>query len=137
MNLSRNKLYALLLTACIAGYIWLFIGLSQQHATSKTEVCFIKKMTDIPCPSCGSTRSILSLIKGNFIEAFYINPMGFLIAFILFLFPIWIVVDIITKRNTFFNFYQKVETDIKRPQLAIPLVIIVIINWIWNITKGL
>lgn len=137
MNLSRNKLYTLLLTACIAGYIWLFIGLSQQHAQSKTEACFIKKITNIPCPSCGSTRSILSLIQGNFMEAFYINPMGFLIAFILLLCPIWIVLDVITKRNTFFNFYQRVETEIKRPQLAIPLVIIVIINWIWNITKGL
>ena len=137
MNLSRNKLYALLFTAFIAGYIWLFIGLSQQYATSKTEVCFIKNITNIPCPSCGSTRSILSLIKGDFIEAFYINPMGFLIAFILFLAPIWIIVDIIAKRNSFFHFYQRVETYLKRPQLAIPLVIIVIINWIWNITKGL
>ena len=137
MNVSRNKLYALLFTACIAGYIWLFIGMSQEHAKSKTAVCFIKKITNIPCPSCGSTRSILSLIRGDFMEAFYINPMGYLIAFILFLSPIWIIADIITKRNSLFNFYQRVETDIKRPQLAIPLVILVIINWIWNITKGL
>ena len=137
MNVSRNKLYALLFTACIAGYIWLFIGMSEEHGKSKLEVCFIKKITNIPCPSCGSTRSILSLIKGDFMEAFYINPMGYLIAFILFLSPIWIIADIITKRNSLFNFYQRVETDIKRPQLAIPLVIIVIINWIWNITKGL
>ena len=33
--------------------------------------------------------------------------------------------------------FLETETYLKRPQLAIPLVIIVIINWIWNITKGL
>jgi len=51
--------------------------------------------------------------------------------------PLWIIVDIAAKKNTLFTFYQKTETYLKRPQLAIPLVIIVIINWIWNITKGL
>ena len=124
--------------ACFAGYIWLYFGLSQEHSMSKPiEVCLIKQFTNIPCPSCGSTRSILSLTKGNFIEAFSVNPMGFLIAIIMFLLPLWIIADITAKRTTLFNFYQKTETYLKRPQFAIPLILLVIINWIWNITKGL
>jgi hypothetical protein len=138
MALSRNKLYSIMIIACIAGYIWLYVGLSSEQSMSKPiEVCLVKHFTNIPCPSCGSTRSILSLTKGNFIQAFNINPLGFLIAIIMFLLPLWIISDITAKRNTLFNFYQNAETYLRRPQLAIPLVLIVIINWIWNITKGL
>ena len=138
MTLSRNKLYLIIIIACVAGYIWLYFGLSQEYAVSMPiEVCLIKHITNIPCPSCGSTRSILSLTKGNFNEALGINPMGFLIAIIMFLSPLWIIADIATKKNTLFNFYQKIETYLKRPQLAIPVIFLVFINWIWNITKGL
>jgi len=122
----------------LAGYIWLYFGLLNEKSVSKPiEVCLVKHITNIPCPSCGSTRSVLSLTKGNFIEAFIINPLGFLIAIIMFLSPLWIMVDIAAKRNTLYNVYQKIETYLKRPQFAIPLILLVIINWIWNITKGL
>jgi hypothetical protein len=138
MALSRNKLYSIMIIACIAGYIWLYFGLSHEYSVGKPiEVCLVKHFTNIPCPSCGSTRSILSLTKGNFIEAFSINPLGFLIAIIMFLSPLWIIADIAAKKNTLFNFYKKTETYLKRPQFAIPLILLVIINWIWNITKGL
>ena len=127
-----------MIIACIAGYIWLYFGLSHEYSVGKPiEVCLVKHFTNIPCPSCGSTRSILSLTKGNFIEAFSINPLGFLIAIIMFLSPLWIIADIAAKKNTLFNFYKKTETYLKRPQFAIPLILLVIINWIWNITKGL
>lgn len=136
--LSRNKLYSIMFIACFAGYIWLYFGLLYEHAISKpVQVCLIKHFTNIPCPSCGSTRSILSLTKGNFTEAFSINPMGILAAVIMLLLPIWIIADMINKKNTLFNFYQKTEIYLRKPQFAIPLVVLVIINWIWNITKGL
>ena len=138
MALSRNKLYSILFIACFAGYTWLYFCVSSEQAIYKPiEVCLVKHFTNIPCPSCGATRSILTLTKGNLTEAFSINPMGFLVVFIMLLAPLWIIVDIAAKKNTLFTFYQKTETYLKRPQLAIPLVIIVFINWIWNITKGL
>jgi len=138
MILSRNKLYSILSIACIAGYIWLYIGYkAEKNMIKPIEVCLVKQFINIPCPSCGSTRSILSLIRGDFNEALSLNPMGFLIVFILLLTPLWIITDLNTKGNTLYTVYQKTETHLKRPQFAIPLVLIVIVNWIWNITKGL
>lgn len=138
MELNRNKLYAIMFMACLAGYIWLYYSLSNNETENKSfEVCLLKHATNIPCPSCGSTRSIISLTKGNFIEALCINPMGFIVVLIMLLSPIWIIVDTLTKRNTLFNFYKKIEIKLRRPQFAIPLILLVIINWIWNITKGL
>jgi len=51
--------------------------------------------------------------------------------------PIWILVDTIKRTKTLFDFYLKIETYLKRPNIAIPFILLVIINWIWNITKGL
>lgn len=138
MTLDRNKLYLILLIACLAGYIWLYFSLTKNITESKSfEVCLIKYVTNIPCPSCGSSRSIISLTKGDFIGALNFNPIGYLVAIIMLIAPIWIIADTIKRTNTLFDFYLKTETYLKKPKIAITLILLVIINWIWNITKGL
>ncbi len=138
MKLNRNRLYAIMLMACIAGYIWLYFSLTSTNTGNNLpEVCLIKHATNLPCPSCGSTRSVVLLTKGNFTDALSINPLGYLVAIIMLITPLWITIDIITKKNTFFGFYKTIEIYLKRPQYAIPLILLVLINWIWNITKGL
>ena len=135
---NRNKLYSILLIACIAGYVWLFFGLRNFRTENKSvEVCLIKHVTHIPCPSCGSTRSIVYLTEGSFFDALMINPMGYIVSIIMLLAPLWILFDLITKRKTLFEFYKKIEIYLSRPKYSIPLILIVIFNWIWNITKGL
>jgi hypothetical protein len=138
MELSRNKLYFILFIACFAGYIWLFLNINNEDSKSKSlNVCFIKNTTNIPCPSCGSTRSIISLSKGHYLEALYFNPLGYLVALILLLSPIWILGDLIMKRKSLYYVYLKIENQLKRPIYAIPFFLFIIINWIWNITKEL
>ena len=65
------------------------------------------------------------------------NPFGFIIAFILLIIPPWLLIDVSTKRSTLYNTYQKIEFHLKKPQFYIPLTALVLINWVWNITKGL
>lgn len=138
MSLNRNKLYLFITFACLAGYVWLYFVFSNHGFTNKSEgICIIKHMTNVPCPSCGSTRSVLSLSEGHFTEAFRINPMGYIVAFIMFFSPMWIAFDLASKRKTFFEFYEKMEACLRRPQYSIPLILLVFINWIWNIAKGL
>ena len=137
MPLERNRLYAILLIACVAGYIWLYYSITSNVNENKSlDICLIKIATNIPCPSCGSTRSVVSLIKGNFVEAFDLNPIGYIVALIMLIAPVWIIVDIILRNNSLFVCYQKIESHLKKPKYAIPLILLVIINWILNITKG-
>ncbi|WP_432711836.1 DUF2752 domain-containing protein [Pedobacter sp.] len=123
--------------ACITGYIWLYTCLSYTNADKQIEVCLIKHFTSIPCPSCGSTRSIIALINGNFVQSLKLNPMGIIVAIIMLLLPMWIILDLLFKRKTLFDFYQKIETYLKYPQYAMPLIILVMLNWIWNIIKAI
>ena len=51
--------------------------------------------------------------------------------------PIWIIYDVNSNRNTFFKLYQYTESFLRKPKYAIPIIFILIINWIWNITKEL
>lgn len=56
--------------------------------------CFYKKFLGIECPGCGMQRSIIELLKGNFVESFRLYPaltttivlMGLLILHIIFKF---------------------------------------------------
>ena len=136
--MSRNKLYTLLSAACAAGYIWLMLTFYRNvYDPSDFGVCLFKHVTGIPCPSCGSTRSAISLLKGDFAGAIFWNPFGILILFILIVSPVWIIYDLIGRKETLFNFYIRSELFIKRKWIAIPAILLVLINWIWNITKNL
>jgi hypothetical protein len=134
----RNKLYVLVSTACAAGYIWLFINY-QRSITENFEpgLCLFKRVTGIPCPSCGSTRSVLSILKGDFVEALLWNPFGLIIMAILVLAPLWIIYDIVFHKDSFFQVYNHTEIFLRRKWIAVPLILMVILNWIWNIHKGL
>jgi hypothetical protein len=138
MTHNRNQLYAILLIACASGYSWLFYNLTDNtNENSSVTVCLFKKLTSIPCPSCGTTRSVVLLSKGNFSEALFLNPLGYLAAFLLLIIPFWISIDIVRNRISLLVFYQKTETYLKKTTFAIPLLVLVVINWIWNIIKGL
>lgn len=133
---SRNKLYFFLTILCTAGYFWMYFNLTK-HQNTNIDVCLFKHATKIPCPSCGSTRSITQIVKGNFQQALYINPLGLLGALVLLITPFWILADVVTRKKSLFNSYQKIESLLKKPKIAIVCIILIVINWIWNIHKEL
>ena len=138
MPIGKIKLYTILLVACAAGYIWLLLNVTKGFAEKNTVgVCLIKQTTNIPCPSCGSTRAVLHLLRGDFLQSVKINPFGIIISTIMLITPIWIIGDFIARKSTLLEFYIKTESLLKKPGIAIPLILLVVINWIWNITKGI
>lgn len=134
--MHRNRLYRILLLACSAGYAWLFFCIRNGPGAGPT-LCLFKRITGVPCPSCGTTRSVMLLTEGNFRESFLQNPFGFLIATILIVVPVWVFADLLLKKSSLHHWYQKSEVLLRKPVFAIPLSAIVIFNWIWNISKGI
>jgi hypothetical protein len=134
--MTRNKLYSLLLIACLAGFIYLFYTFHKSE-NDMFRVCIIKNATGFPCPSCGTTRAFALLLKGQLIESVLVNPFGILVAIIMIIFPIWVLMDVVLKNETFLKVYKKSEVIIRKPWLAIVLLFLVLLNWIWNIYKHL
>jgi hypothetical protein len=134
-----GKTYIILILVLVSGYIWLIYELAVNPSGSDTGmgVCLFRHVTGIPCPSCGSTRSVLSLLHGNIADALELNPLGIVIAFIMAVLPLWIIIDIIFRKKTLYEFYSLAERWLRRPAIAVPLILLLLINWIWNIGKAL
>lgn len=96
-----------------------------------------KRMTHIPCPACGSTRAANALLHGNLDTAFYLNPLGFIIAFLMIALPLWICYDLLSNKKTLFHAYYKVEENLKQKRFALPAILLILANWTWNIYKDL
>jgi hypothetical protein len=134
---SKNKLYFFVFILSGIGYTWLFYNIYFNKLNSGFSVCVLKSTTGLPCPSCGSTRSLGNIIDSNFYSAFHINPLGYLIAFSLVVFPIWILFDLIFRKESFFLFYIFFIKTILSRNISIFLIVLIFLNWIWNIFKGI
>lgn len=136
MPIRKNILYSIVGVACLAGYIWLFINY-KNTGDHTVDVCIIKHVTGVPCPSCGSTRSVLAILDGNFYNAFVLNPMGILLFIILTISPLWVLYDVLFKKSSFYRFYINLELLFKQKPIALFSILLVSANWIWNIYKEL
>jgi hypothetical protein len=126
--MTRNKLYLLVLIACFVGFIYLLYSVNYK-SNSQTTVCFFKNVTGVSCPSCDTTTAVILLLKGKFIASILKNPLGILVFLILFISPIWILIDVFKQKNSFHQTYCYLEQKIKNPILATLLIILVLLNW--------
>lgn len=44
------------------------------------ELCLFKRLTGLPCPTCGTTRGALLILGGRPLEGFLCNPLVFAVA---------------------------------------------------------
>ena len=100
-------------------------------------VCPIKNVTGYPCPSCGTTRSVSALLTADWHTALHTNPLGLLALALLVVVPLWLLSDVIFRKNGLHKAYLRFEEIFKRPYVYIPFFILILLNWIWNIAKGL
>ena len=119
--MSRNKLYFIILLSCSAGFIYLWTGFAF--------TCFFKTITGIPCPACGTTRFIL----GDFTHG---NPLGIIVGATMLL-PILVIFDLFTRGDRVFRMYLWVEEKFRQPVVAVILIVLLVLNWVWSISKGL
>jgi len=134
--MTRNRLYLLLGAALCGGYAWLAWQLTRPMHYAFTP-CIFKHATGIACPSCGTTRSLEHIVQGHMGQAALTNPIGYIVAAIMLVAPFWLLYDVAFKKNTLYHNYKQTEATLKKPHIALPLIGLVLLNWAWNIYKGL
>ena len=133
-----NKFYIFSALALFAGYLWLGWNLYGAANTSIGSVCLFKSVTGLPCPSCGTTRALVEVAKGDLVHAFMINPFGILFAVIMVISPFWLLYDLLRDRQTLYRCWTRGETLLReRYWLWAPSALLLVVNWVWNIRKGL
>jgi hypothetical protein len=134
--MPRRKLYLFILCFALAGYSWIILNQYFLNAGKPTvNVCIFRWMTGIPCPSCGTTHSLLSILRGDFQKAFSENSLGFPAALMLFFFPLWILSDLLLKKESFYRFYKKTELILRKRWIAYPAILLFLANWGWNVYR--
>ncbi|MFV0583034.1 MAG: DUF2752 domain-containing protein [Parabacteroides gordonii] len=121
---TRNK-YAYLAVIIIAGYALFSFP------------CLFHSVTGYPCPACGTRRALFALLNGNIYESILINPYGLLLLLLATSYIIGTVSDLIRKRQQFRNWLKQTEQYLTNKYILTILIALTILNWIWNINKGL
>jgi hypothetical protein len=136
--MKKKNLYIFITSLSLVGYAWLAWNIFENTRNdAMPTICMFKAITHLPCPSCGTTRSLILLARGEVWNAIMINPFGLILALALVIIPLWIFIDILRKRDSFFRSYISAEKLLTQKMwLAIPAITIVLINWFWNIVKG-
>jgi hypothetical protein len=117
------------LWAVLTVLAWSILGVAlvwlSTHFHHPVQLCLIKRLTGIPCPTCGFTRGALALLNGKFIQAWSYNPLLYLV---LGLFFAAIVIRILSARSLRINL-----TNTERLVAWILGVVLFFANWIYVI----
>jgi hypothetical protein len=136
--MQKKWLYFFVIVCSVAGGVWViwnrvYYTASDPH--TGMNACLFKAATGLPCPSCGSTRAVLDITRLHFADALYANPLGFIIALAMIVFPFWILYDIAARKQTFYNFYTTTEFVIRKRWVTVSMILLIAANWVWNIYK--
>ena len=135
--MTRKKtFYLFVFSALVTAFTWVLYVI-EVRTIKASSICILKITTGLPCPACGSTRSVLLLINGNLKAAFFMNPLGFLYSLFILTTPIFLFVDLVLKKEMLWEFYNHSEIYLKKKSILISIFLLIALNWIWNIMKGL
>ncbi len=93
--------------------------------------CMFWKLTGLPCPTCGSTRSVVKLAYGDISSALLMNPLvtaGVLIAVLLFFYGIITLLFSLPRFRFLFS-----EGEIKAIRLG--FAVLLLLQWIYLLMR--
>ena len=118
----------------MSGAWWLW---NQLDVFGGSTWCLFKTATGLPCPSCGTTRAFGHLINGNWGLAIATNPLGLLTIALLAYGGMVLSYDLLTGRNMLDRLFRSANAQLKRSTVFYPVIITILLNWFWNVSKGL
>lgn len=121
----------------LAGCGWLIFQQLSPSAAQPVVLCPVKLLSGVPCPSCGTTRAMTTIMEGEFAAGLGINPLGGLMAGLMLIFPFWWGHDRLRQKQSLLRAYTRTEQVVRIPWVAILLVVLIAGNWYWNIVKEL
>ncbi|MCX6287749.1 MAG: DUF2752 domain-containing protein [Bacteroidetes bacterium] len=132
--MTRKNLYFLALFLGLAGQIWIVYSykkLERQEEAFNT--CIFRRVTGLPCPSCGTVHSIVSIVHGNFRQALNENPLGYLGFPIVLIIPWWILADLAFGRESFYNFYLRSNKFLNHRWVLFSILSVIFLLWLFKL----
>ena len=94
--------------------------------------CQFKSYTGYPCPTCGTTRLVLSLYNLDIVSAFKYNPFMFLFGVFLGLWSLTGFLPVFFKKKLVVSVSER-----ERKVIVLVLIALFLLNWIYLIAMGI
>jgi len=132
--MTRRHLYFLVLLLGFAGQIWIFYSFKKLEKQEKVfNTCLFNRVTGLPCPSCGTIHSIISILHGDFRKALSENPLGFTGLLLVAIVPYWVLSDIAFGKESFYTFYLKTENLLRIRWVLIVILSVIFLIWMYKL----
>ncbi len=136
-NKKEKEFYLILQVGLILSWIILIVEVCNLDFLGlKLSICFFKELFGIPCPSCGTTRALIELTKGNVCSSLLINPLALVALPLGLLLQINVIIDYIMNKDSSYRLFLYLEMKIKTKVILIFFIVLILSNWIWNIFKN-
>jgi hypothetical protein len=117
------------LWAVLLVLVWLSLGGAtvwlSSHFGRPVTLCLFKRVTGLPCPTCGFTRGVLSLLSGRLGQTWLYNPL---------LFSVFALFFLTTGIRVFFARGVRIRlTDPERIFAWFLVAVLFAVNWIYII----
>ena len=120
--------------------LWLLVGgtslclLGVALATPGIQLprCGFKTVTGLPCPTCGLTRTIISLSRGNVEHAAFMNPLATILCAAGLVYLVYAAVVLALRLPRF----RPTVSAAGARRVRITAVTAIAINWFWLIFTG-
>ena len=132
--MTRRQLYFLAPFFGLAGQVWIVYSykkLERQEEAFNT--CIFKRVTGLPCPSCGTIHSVVSILHGNFRKALSENPLGFVGILLVAIVPFWILADLALGRESCYRFFLATERQLKKRWMLFPFLGLILLIWLYKL----
>jgi Protein of unknown function (DUF2752). len=107
-------------------FLFIVIKFLKFNITEMVPRCAFKQFTGINCLTCGGTRSIQSLFRGDFIRAFKYNPLLIIFLILLIIGYLYFLLNAIRKN------FKPIKIDIGNKFIAIFITTIILFVVIRN-----
>lgn len=130
IDFRYKYLFAIVLIC--TGYLYLFFQ-NVADVDPKNTLCLFHQVSGLPCPACGTGRGLRCILHGDFSNAWMYNPLSYVALILTFISLGWMMIDL--KKNKF-TFLPSLKKPVAFRYTIVPLLLL-LINWYWNIKKGL
>ena len=120
--------------------LWLLVGgaslclLGVALATPGIQLprCAFKTITGLPCPTCGLTRTIIALSRGDVGRAVFMNPLAAIVCAAGLLYLLYAAAVLALRLPRF----RPTVSAVGARRLRIGAVVLIATNWVWLIASG-